>query len=260
MSKFKKALKAVASVVNDIVPNEIKPIVKTALAFVPGVGPALSAAYTAVDAYGGGASLGSSLGQGAKSFAISQVAGAASRALGLTTQGNDLTDALGQTKGEGILGLGSGATQAAQTLGTTTASTAASTAAAGASASDGLSAADKAFMAKATANIGTGATQAAAESPGLFSFDTLFKGAAVVGGVATAASLLTKPTMPTMPNANNGNSSTSGGASAAQQISDDAALAAAEEGKRKRRGASNNIYTSPLGLSNGQSAAAQLLG
>ncbi len=255
MSKFKKALKAVSGLVNDVVPNEIKPIVKVGLALIPGVGPALSAAYTAVDAYGGGASLGNALGQGAKSYAISQVAGAASRSLGLSTQGNDLTDALGQTKGEGILGLNGASSQAAATLGTTTAASAAGSASTS-GAADGLSAADKAFIASAKTSASAASTASAAAaaaapaSSSLFTFDNLSKGAALAGGVATAASMLTKPDVPTA--ANNNNSSAT--------ISDDAAVAAAEEERRKRRGSSSNIYTSPLGISNGQGAAAQLLG
>ena len=240
MSKIRKAIKAVAGLVNDVVPNEIKPIVKAGLALIPGVGPAISAAYTTVDAYGGGASLGNALGQGVKSYAISQVAGAASRSLGLTSQGNDLTDALGQTKGEGILGLGSGAADGAKTLGGGTAAAAPATS----------SAAEAAFVAKATGGAAAAATAEAA-SGSLFSMDNLSKGAAIAGGVATAASLLAKPTVPAMSTASNDN---------AAELSDKAAVAAAEEQRRKRRGASSNIYTSPLGLGNGQSAAAQLLG
>lgn len=247
MSKVKKAVKSVASFVNDIVPNEIKPVVKIGLAMIPGVGPALSAAYTAADAYGGGASLGNALGQGAKSFAISQVAGAASRALGLTTQGNDLTDALGQTKGEGIFGLGSGPTSAAQTLG--------STATVAAAPITPVSVSDLPPIDKAASAASTAAATAPASSS-LFSFDNLTKGAALAGGVATAASMLTKPAATTMPSA----SGTSSNDNTAAMLSDNAALAADEELRRKRRGASSNIYTSPLGLGNGQSAAAQLLG
>lgn len=269
MSKFKSALKAVTGFINDVVPNEIKPVVKIGLALIPGVGPALSAAYTAADAYGGGASLGNALGQGAKSFAISQVAGAASRSLGLTTGGNDLTDALGQTKGEGVLGLSGAGSSAASSLGLTGGSgvgqlgdTVSAAPITPVASKDLLSAADTNFLSKAASSAGSAAADAApAASESLFSFNNIAKGAALAGGVASAASSVLNATAkaPTIPDYN----SSASNDNTAQNLQNDAAAAAdatAEEERRKRRGASSNVYTSPLGLGDGRSAAAQLLG
>ena len=256
MSKIRRAVRAVAGLVNDVVPNEIKPLVKVGLALIPGVGPAVSAAYTAADAYGGGASLGNALGQGVKSFAISQVAGAASKALGLSSTGNDLTDALGMTSKDGIMGLGEGAANAAQTLGASgTAATTAAASTAAKSVSSGLSSTDSAFLAsaKASANAIPAANAVGGLTGGessLFTLENAAKVAAIGGSVASAGTLL----------AGGKDTAASSIQASSAGLQDEAALAAEEEARRKRKGSMSNIYTSPLGLGNGQSAAAQLLG
>jgi hypothetical protein len=245
MSKVKKIVKSAAKVISSVVPDELKPAVKIGLAFIPGVGPALSAGYSAVDAYGSGKSLGSSLLTGAKSFAVSQVAGAASKALGISTQGNDLTDALGQTSGEGVLGLNGELSGAAKTLGlsgTSAASTAAPAAVSEASAASTAAAA---------------AAKTTTEAPGFFTrnagtIDTIGKVAAVG---AAASSLLASPAAPA--------SSMDASTTTTDTMRAEAAAAAEEENRRKRgnRGSNSNIFTSPLGLvDQGKSAASVLLG
>jgi hypothetical protein len=251
MSKVKRVVKSVASVVNKVVPNEIKPIAQAALALIPGVGPAISAAYAAVDAYGGGASLGKALGTGVKSFAISQVSGAASKALGISNTGNDLTDLLGTTKNDGILGLGSGAANGVAKTGQAAAASAVSPK--GISTSAAASAAEKGITGGVPSMI-TGETAKAASTSLLDKLPSASTVAGVAGAGLAAASLLTGS--PQIQAATNPS-----GAASADEIKAAAAAATEEELKRKRKGSQNNIATSPLGLYNpGQTAAQALLG
>jgi hypothetical protein len=251
MSKVKKAIKSVAKVVNKVVPNEIKPIAQAALALIPGIGPAISAAYTAVDAYGGGASLGKSLGAGAKSFAISQVSGAASKALGISSTGNDLTDLLGTTKNDGILGLGSGAADGVAKTGQAAAASAVSPK--GISTSPAAAAAEKGVTGGVPSMI-TGETAKAASTSLIDKLPSASTAAGVAGAGLAAASLLTGS--PKIQSAANPS-----GMANADDVKAAAAEAANEELRRKRKGAQSNIATSPLGLYNpGQTAAQALLG
>lgn len=246
MSKVKKVLKGAAKLVSSVVPDELKPVVKIGLAFIPGVGPALSAGYSAVDAYGSGKSLGSSILTGAKSYAVSQVAGAASKALGITSQGNDLTDALGQTKGEGVLGLSGELSGAAKTLGLSGTTTAAAAPAAVSEAS-------------AASTAASAAAKTTTEAPGFFArnADTISTVGKVASIGSAASALLSSPAAPASTTAMAASTTTT------DTMQADAAAAAEEENRRKRgnRGSSSNIFTSPLGLvDQGKSAASVLLG
>lgn len=275
----KRAVKSVAKFVNKVVPNEVKPAVKVGLALIPGAGPALSAAYTAVDSYGGGASLGDSVKAGAITYGTAQIAGAASKALGVSNTGNDLTDALGMTANDGILGLGSattagttalgeGAVQGTKVLGagTTAADKAfvssaqqsagiAGQAASAVGASAPVTAADTALMSKAASAIGGKASTGASS---LLTFDNIKTAATIGSSLATAGSTLAaKPLAGVQPApitpANQGVTQ--------ESLEKDAAEAVALDTRRKRKGATSNIYTSPLGLlDNSRSAASALLG
>lgn len=83
--------------------NTAENLAPVALSFIPAVGPAVAAAYSAAHNYGQTGNLGSSLLDGAKSFGLSELGGALGNEVGIGS-GNSLTDLLGTTQGAGNLG------------------------------------------------------------------------------------------------------------------------------------------------------------
>lgn len=123
-----KALASAATAVDPLdifgksVDQDLEKAAPVALSFVPGVGPALAAGYSAAADYGAGANLGNSLESGAETFAGSEIGGAAGSELGVGA-GNSLSDILGSTEGAGSITnyLGGSATGGVNPLGATAA-------------------------------------------------------------------------------------------------------------------------------------------